>query len=72
VSATADRGEDANWRRARRTLKDGGEVDGGTGTHTLGVVALLQQTVDTTDGKLEGREGGQAKGQRRGGDSDRL
>jgi len=32
------------------TLKDGGEVDGGTGTDTLGVVTLLQETVDTTDG----------------------
>jgi hypothetical protein len=51
-SATADGGEDATggWER---TLEDGGEVDGGTGTHTLGVVALLQETVDTTDGELE-------------------
>jgi hypothetical protein len=32
------------------TLKDGSEVDGGTGTDTLGVVAPLQETVDTADG----------------------
>jgi hypothetical protein len=31
-------------------LKDGGEVDGGTRTDALGVVALLQETVDTTNG----------------------
>lgn len=31
-------------------LEDGGEVDGGTGTDTLGVVAALKETVDTTDG----------------------
>jgi hypothetical protein len=34
-------------------LEDGGEVDGCTGTDTLGVVALLEETVDTTDGELE-------------------
>ena len=33
-----------------RTLEDGGEVDGSTGTDTLGVVAALQETVDTADG----------------------
>ena len=31
-------------------LEDGSEVDGGAGTDTLGVVAALQETVDTTDG----------------------
>ena len=31
-------------------LEDGSEVDGGTGTDTLGVVAALKETVDTTDG----------------------
>lgn len=31
-------------------LEDGSEVDGGTGTDTLGVVAALEETVDTTDG----------------------
>lgn len=35
------------------TLKDGSEVDGGTGTDTLGVVAALEETVDTTDGDWE-------------------
>lgn len=34
-------------------LKDGGEVDGGTGTDTLGVVALAEQTVDTADGESQ-------------------
>jgi hypothetical protein len=34
-------------------LKDGGEVDGSTSTDTLGVVALPQETVDTTDGERE-------------------
>jgi len=31
------------------TLEDGSEVDGGTGTDSLGVVASLEETVDTTD-----------------------
>lgn len=30
-------------------LKNSGEVDGGTGTDTLGIVALAEQTVDTTN-----------------------
>ena len=30
-------------------LEDSGEVDGSTGTDTLGVVAFAEQTVDTTD-----------------------
>lgn len=30
-------------------LENSGQVDGGTGTNTLGVVALAEQTVDTTD-----------------------
>ena len=38
---------------SREVLKDGGEVDGGTSTDTLGVVALAEETVDTTDGELE-------------------
>jgi hypothetical protein len=38
---------------SRKVLKDGGEVDGSTGTDTLGVVALAEQTVDTTDGESE-------------------
>lgn len=32
-----------------KILKDGSQVDGGTSTDTLGVVALTEQTVDTTD-----------------------
>lgn len=36
--------------KTRLTLKDGSEVDGSTGTDSLGIVALLQKTVDTTDG----------------------
>jgi hypothetical protein len=34
-------------------LEDGSEVDGSTGTDTLGVVALAEQTVDTTDGECQ-------------------
>ena len=30
-------------------LQDSGQVDGGTGTDTLSVVALAEQTVDTAD-----------------------
>jgi len=33
-------------------LEDGGEVDGGTGSHTGGVLALTEVTADTTDGEL--------------------
>ena len=34
-------------------LKNSGEVDGGTGTDTLGVVTLAQKAVDTADGESE-------------------
>ena len=34
-------------------LEDGGQVDGGTGTDTLGVVALAEQTMDTADGERQ-------------------
>jgi hypothetical protein len=34
---------------SRQVLKNGSKVDGSTGTDTLGVVALAEQTVDTTD-----------------------
>ena len=34
-------------------LEDGGQVDGSTGTNTLGVVALAEQTVDTADGERQ-------------------
>ena len=36
-----------------QVLEDGSEVDGSTGTDTLGVVALPEETVDTTDGERE-------------------
>jgi hypothetical protein len=36
-----------------QVLEDGSEVDGSTGTDTLSVVALPQQTVDTSDGESE-------------------
>jgi hypothetical protein len=38
---------------SREVLKNGGEIDGSTGTDTLGVVALAEQTVDTTDRESE-------------------
>ena len=34
-------------------LEDRSEVDGGTGSHTGGVLALTEVTSDTTDGELE-------------------
>jgi hypothetical protein len=34
-------------------LENSGEVDRGTGTDTLGVVALAEETVDTTDGESQ-------------------
>ena len=36
-----------------QVLKDGSEVDGSAGTDTLSVVALAEETVDTTDGESE-------------------
>lgn len=39
-------------------LKDGGQVDGGTGTDTLGVVAFAEETVDTADGECQTSLGG--------------
>jgi hypothetical protein len=41
-------------------LEDGSQVDGGTGTDTLGVVALAEQTVDTADGERQTSLGGTA------------
>ena len=34
-------------------LEDGSEVDGGTGSHTGGVLALTEVTSDTADGELQ-------------------
>lgn len=42
-------------------LEDSSEVDGGTGTNTLSVVALAEKTVDTTDGESETGLGGTAE-----------
>jgi len=38
---------------SREILEDGSKVDGSTGTNTLSIVALPQETVNTTDGKSE-------------------
>lgn len=43
-------------------LEDGGEVDGGTGTHAGGVLALTEVTADTADGELQTGLGGRAGG----------
>ena len=40
-----------------QVLQNGGQVHGGTGSHSLGVVALPQQTVDTTHGELKSGTG---------------
>ena len=45
-------------------LKDGGQVHGSTGTNTLGVVALAEETVDTTDGESETSLGRAAIGEK--------
>jgi len=39
-------------------FKDGSQIDGSTGTDTLSVVALAEQTVDTTDGECQTGLGG--------------
>lgn len=36
-----------------QVLKDGCEVDGSTRTNALSIVALAEETMDTTDGELE-------------------
>ena len=41
-------------------LEDGSQIDGSTGTNTLGVVALAEQTVDTTNGEGQTGLGGTA------------
>ena len=43
-------------------LHDGRQVDGGSGAHTLGVVALSEETVDPADGELESCASGAALG----------
>ena len=44
-----------------QVLKDGSEVDGSAGTDTLSVVALAEETVDTTNGECETSLGRAAK-----------
>lgn len=47
-----------------KVLEDSSKVDGSTGTNTLGVVALAEQTVDTTNREREtglGRAAGGAE-----------
>ena len=41
-----------------QVLEHGGQVDGGTGTDALGVVATAQQAVDTANGELKTGLGG--------------
>jgi hypothetical protein len=43
-------------------LENGSEVDGSTGTNTLSIVALAEQTVDTTNGEGQTSLGGTACG----------
>ena len=43
-----------------QVLENGSEVDGSAGTDTLGVVALAEETVDTTNGERETGLGGTA------------
>jgi hypothetical protein len=38
---------------SRQVLKNGSEIDGGTGTDTLSIVALAEKTVNTTDRESE-------------------
>ena len=38
---------------SRKVLQNGGEVHGGSGSHSLGVVSFAEHTVDTSDGELE-------------------
>ena len=40
-----------------QVLHDGSQVDGGASSDSLGVVALPQHTVDTSDGELKSRTG---------------
>ena len=40
-----------------QVLKNSGQVHGGTGTNTLGIVALAKKTVDTSNGELQSSAG---------------
>merc|ERR1719382_195975 len=41
-----------------QVLHDGSHVDGGTSSHSLGVVSLAEETVDTSHGELESSTAG--------------
>lgn len=43
-------------------LQNGSQIDGGTSTHSLGIVAFSEQSVDTTDGECETGLGRSAAG----------
>ena len=43
---------------SRQVLHDSGPVDGGPSSHTLGVVSLAEETVDTSHGELESSTAG--------------
>ena len=43
-------------------LKDGSEVDGGTGSNSLGVSSLLEESGDSSDGELESSSDGFGQG----------
>ena len=43
-------------------LKDSSQVDRGTSTHALSIVAFAQETVDTSNGELKSRAAGSALG----------
>ncbi|KAM9312030.1 uncharacterized protein PAF06_009923 [Gastrophryne carolinensis] len=45
-----------------QVLEHGSQVDGSSGAHPLGIVALPEQTVDTANGKLETGPGGAKRG----------
>ena len=36
-----------------KVLENRSKVDGGTGTHALGILSITEVTTDTTDGKLQ-------------------
>ena len=49
----------------REVLEDSSEVDGGTSADTLGIVALAEKTVHTTDGESQTGLGRAATGEMR-------
>ena len=59
AAAANQRKPGAPWQEVQledlrgKVFHNGGQVDGSTGTNTFGIVALAQQTMDTTHGELE-------------------